>query len=381
MKNPYVPFILPNNDLVDLNRLINKVVKANRDIAVYNEKLKSSKVRPELLLGLLSLREAIESTKIEGTQVTMDEMLEYRAEEKKSTNDIIEVMNYYKALDTGEELLKTLPISTRLIKKIHHILMSGNVRGKGQIIPGEFRTSQNFIGPKGATIENASYIPPEPQLVDKYISNLEKFINEETETDDLIKIAIIHAQFETIHPFSDGNGRTGRILVPLYLYEKGLISKANFFVSESLEKDKFKYYLLLNNTRVVVSDKEYDKERYAKDMQKARDSFTEWIEFFLAACINQAEKNIDKIDKINKLYEDVMEKSKTLVRSSSILDVINVIFEYPIFTSKILKQNILIAPATLNGYLKKLVDARIIYTDGRSRNRKYFFYDLMNIIR
>lgn len=381
MKNPYVPFILPNNDLVDLNRLINKVVKANRDIAVYNEKLKSSKVRPELLLGLLSLREAIESTKIEGTQVTMDEMLEYRAEEKKSTNDIIEVMNYYKALDTGEELLKTLPISTRLIKKIHHILMSGNVRGKGQIIPGEFRTSQNFIGPKGATIENASYIPPEPQLVDKYISNLEKFINEETETDDLIKIAIIHAQFETIHPFSDGNGRTGRILVPLYLYEKGLISKANFFVSESLEKDKFKYYLLLNNTRVVVSDKEYDKERYAKDMQKARDSFTEWIEFFLAACINQAEKNIDKIDKINKLYEDVMEKSKTLVRSSSILDVINVMFEYPIFTSKILKQNILIAPATLNGYLKKLVDARIIYTDGRSRNRKYFFYDLMNIIR
>ena len=381
MKKPYVPFILPNYDLIDLNRLINKVVKANRDIAVYNEKLKGSKIRPELLLNILSLREAIESTKIEGTQVTMDEMLEYRAEEKKSTSDIIEVMNYYKALEIGEDLLKTLPISTRLIKKIHDILMSGNVRGKGQIIPGEFRTSQNFIGPKGATIEDASYIPPEHQLVDEYISNLEKFINEETETDNLIKIAIIHAQFETIHPFSDGNGRTGRILIPLYLYEKGLISKANFFVSESLEKDKFKYYQLLNNTRVVISDKEDSEEEYNKDIKKAREIFTEWIEFFLMACIDQAEKNIDKIDKINSLYEKVIERSKTIVRSSSMQDVINVIFEYPIFTSNLIKENLSIAPATLNGYLKKLVDARIIYTDGKSRNRKYFFYDLINIIR
>jgi Fic family protein len=381
MKKPYVPFQLPNNELLDINKLINKVIKANTDIAIYNEKLKSSRIRPELLLSLLCLREAIESTKIEGTQVTMDEMLEYRAEKKGSNSDITEVLNYYEALEIGEELLKTLPISTRLIKKVHEILMRGEVRGKGKIIPGEFRTSQNFIGPKGATIENASYIPPEPQLVNEYISNLEKFINEETETDNLIKIAMIHAQFETIHPFSDGNGRTGRILVPLYLFEKGLISKANFFVSESLEKDKFKYYQLLNNTRVFVSDKEDNEVQHTKDMQRAKENFTEWIEFFLMACIDQAAKNIDKIDRINILYEETIAKSRTLVRSSGIQDVIDIIFEYPIFTSNTIKERLEIAPATLNGYFKLLVDAKIIYSDGKLRNRKYFFYDLMNIIR
>ncbi|MFA9397388.1 MAG: Fic family protein [Clostridiaceae bacterium] len=381
MKKPYTPFELPNNDLIDLNKLFNKVVEASKDIAIYNEKLKNSKVRPELLLDLLSLKEAVESTKIEGTQVTMDEMLEHRAEEKKPTQDINEVLNYYKALEKGEKLLRDLPISTRLIKEIHGILMSGNVRGKGRIIPGEFRTSQNFIGPVGVTMENASYIPPEPQSVNGYISNLEKFIYEDNETNDLIKIAIIHAQFETIHPFSDGNGRTGRILIPLYLFEKGLISKANFFVSESLEKDKFKYYQVLNNTRVTIADKEYDEEQYNKDMEIAKERYTEWIEFFLMACIDQADKNIDKINKINNLYEDVMGKSKSLTRSSSIQDVIDIMFQYPIFTSNKIRENLSIAPATLNGYLKKLVDARIIYSDEKPRNRKYFFYDLISIIR
>lgn len=381
MKKPYTPFELPNNDLIDLNKLFNKVVEASKDIAIYNEKLKNSKVRPELLLDLLFLKEAVQSTKIEGTQVTMDEMLEHRAEEKKPTQDINEVLNYYKALEEGEKLLRDLPISTRLIKEIHRILMSGNVRGKGKIIPGEFRTSQNFIGPLGVTMENASYIPPEPQLVNGCISNLEKFINEDNETNDLIKIAIIHAQFETIHPFSDGNGRTGRILIPLYLFEKGLISKANFFVSESLEKDKFKYYQVLNNTRVTIADKEYDEEQYKKDMVIAKERYTEWIEFFLMACIDQAEKNIDKINKINNLYENVMEKSKLLTRSSSIHGVIDIMFQFPIFTSNKIRENLSIAPATLNDYLKKLVDARIIYSDEKPRNRKYFFYDLINIIR
>lgn len=381
MKKPYTPFDLPNNYLIDLNKLFNKVVEASKDIAIYNEKLKNSKVRPELLLDLLSLREAVESTKIEGTQVTMDEMLVHRAQEKKPTHDVSEVLNYYKALEKGEKLLKDLPISTRLIKQIHGILMSGNVPDKEQIIPGEFRTSQNFLGPSGVTIENATYIPPEPQMVNYHISNLEKFINEDNETNDLIKIAIIHAQFESIHPFTDGNGRTGRILIPLYLYEKGLISKANFFVSESLEKDKFKYYQLLNNTRVTVADKEYNEDKYNKDMIKARDSFTEWIEFFLLACINQADKNIDKINKMNNLYEDVIEKSKSLTRSSSIQEIINIIFQFPIFTSNKIRENMSIPPATLNGYLKRLVDARIIYSDEKRRNRKYFFYDLINIIR
>lgn len=381
MPKPYIPFKLPNNDLIDINRIINKLINANTRIAVYNEKLKNSKIKPELLMDLFALKEAMESTKIEGTQVTMDEMFEYRVDEKKSNSyDINEVLNYYEALGIGTNLLNTLPISSRFMKRLHSILMSGNVRG-GNKNPGEFRSTQNFIGTKGCSIDTASFVPPEPQLVDEYISNLEDYINGDGETNDLIKIALIHSQFETIHPFLDGNGRIGRILIPLYLFEKKVLSNASFFVSESLEKDKFKYYQLLNNTRVVITDKEDDEVQHLKDMNKAKENFTDWVEFFIDACIKQSNKVIDKIDEIDSLYEDVISKSKQLVRSPGILNVIDLIFEYPIFTTNKIRGEIEIAPATLNGYLNKLVEAKIIYSDGRSRNRKYFFYDLLDIIR
>ncbi|WP_294155415.1 Fic family protein [uncultured Clostridium sp.] len=380
MPNPYIPFILPNNDLIDINKIINKLINANTKIAVYNEKLKNSKIRSELLMDLLSLKEAMESTKIEGTQVTMDEMFEYKADEKHPTNDITEVNNYYNALKIGEDLLRTLPISGRFIKKLHETLMSGNVRG-GNKSPGNFRTTQNYIGPKGCTIETASFVPPEPQLVDEYMSNLEKYINEYDDINDLIKLAIIHSQFETIHPFLDGNGRIGRILIPLYLFDKKILRNANFFVSESLEKDKFKYYQLLNNTRVVITDEEDNKEQYLKDMQTAKNNFTEWVEFFLESCIKQCDKDLEKIDAIDSLYENISDKAKELIRTPGILQVIDLIFEYPIFTTKLIRDKIKIAPATLNGYLAKLVEAKVIYSDGKNRNRKYFFYDLLNIIR
>ena len=380
MPNPYIPFILPNDDLIDINKIINKLINANTKIAVYNEKLKNSKIRSELLMDLLSLKEAMESTKIEGTQVTMDEMFEYKADEKHPTNDITEVNNYYTALKIGEDLLRTLPISSRFIKKLHEILMSGNVRG-GNKSPGNFRTTQNYIGPKGCTIETASFVPPEPQLVDEYMSNLEKYINEYDDINDLIKLAIIHSQFETIHPFLDGNGRIGRILIPLYLFDKKILRNANFFVSESLEKDKFKYYQLLNNTRVVITDEEDNKEQYLKDMQTAKNNFTEWVEFFLESCIKQCDKDLEKIDAIDSLYEKISDKAKELIRTPGILQVIDLIFEYPIFTTKLIRDKIKIAPATLNGYLAKLVEAKVIYSDGKNRNRKYFFYDLLNIIR
>lgn len=380
MPNPYIPFILPNDDLIDINKIINKLINANTKIAVYNEKLKNSKIRSELLMDLLSLKEAMESTKIEGTRVTMDEMFEYKADEKHPTNDITEVINYYTALKIGEDLLRTLPISSRFIKKLHEILMSGNVRG-GNKSPGNFRTTQNYIGHKGCTIETASFVPPEPQLVDEYMSNLEKYINEYDDINDLIKLAIIHSQFETINPFLDGNGRIGRILIPLYLFDKKILRNANFFVSESLEKDKFKYYQLLNNTRVVITDEEDNKEQYLKDMQTAKNNFTEWVEFFLESCIKQCDKDLEKIDAIDSLYEKISDKAKELIRTPGILQVIDLIFEYPIFTTKLIRDKIKIAPATLNGYLAKLVEAKVIYSDGKNRNRKYFFYDLLNIIR
>lgn len=380
MRNPYIPFLLPNDDLVGKEKLFDKAIKASTEIAIYNETLKNSKIKPEILIDLLSLKEALESSKIEGIQTTMDEILEYRTDSQNPSVALREVMRYHFALHESVYKLDRLPLSSRLIKELHRTLMTGGVR-RGTKNPSNFRTIQNFIGPEGCTLETASYVPPEPHLVAKYISNLEKFINEDPSTNDLIKIAIIHAQFETIHPFLDGNGRIGRILIPLYLYDKKVINTANLFVSESLERDKHKYYSLLNGTRVVVADEDYDEEQYLKDMNLVKNNYTEWIAFFLSACIKEAQKVKIKILKINELFEDTLKKSKLLVNSSRMVDVINLIFEYPIFNTKRIRDRLNIAPATLNGYLNKLVDARIVYSDEKAINRKYYFYDLIDILR
>ncbi len=283
-------------------------------------------------------------------------------------------MNYSDALRAGEYLLSRLSISTRLIKELHKILLQGDVRGKSRT-PGEFRKIQNFIGPSGCTIETASYVPPEPQKVNEYMSNLENYINDpRDDLNDIIRVAIIHAQFETIHPFLDGNGRIGRILIPLYLYDKKIIQKPVFFLSESLEKDKFKYYRLLNDIRVINTDSE-------AGLNLARDRWSEWIKFFINAVIMQSKKNIDLIEDIDNLYDITINESKNLISSNKIIDIIRFMFERPIFTKKMLMNSLDIPSSTLSNYLNKLEEARIIYSDDRKRNKKYYFYSLLELLR
>lgn len=372
MKRAYEPFKLPIENLININEFINELLEANKLLGIYQVLLEKSKINPKLLLAPITLQEAIQSTRIEGTQVTLDDMLEYGADENKKNLDIEEVLNYSTALIKGERLLKSIPISTRLIKEMHKILLSGEVRGNSRD-PGEFRSIQNFIGPQGCTIQTASYIPPEPQLVPEYMSNLEKYINEPTDNiNDLIRIAIIHAQFETIHPFLDGNGRIGRILIPLYLYDKNLISSPNFFISESLEKDKFKYYKLLNDTRVDANEE--NKEIASK-------RWTEWIKFFINAIIIQGNKNINLIDSIDKLYNSTIDRSRKLINNNKLIDIINIMFEKPIFTKKTILERVDIPSSTLGVYLNKLEEEKLIYSDGKVRNKKYYFYDLINILR
>jgi len=378
MIRPYEPFKLPIEDMINIHVFLNELVEANKLIGIYETLLSKSKINPEILLMPLTLQEAIQSTRIEGTQVTLDDMLEYGVDESKKNNDIQEVLNYSSSLRTGERLLKTLPLSTRLIKEMHRILLSGDVRGNSRN-PGEYRSTQNFIGPEGCTIQTASYIPPEPQLVNDYMSNLEKYMNEPTDKlNDLIRIAIIHSQFETIHPFLDGNGRIGRILIPLYLYEKRLISSPNFFISESLEKDKYKYYKLLNDTRVVISD---DDEKAKKDKVIASEKWNNWIKFFIEAVINQANKNIKLIDDIDNLYDKTINNSRQLINSLKVIDIVNIIFQKPIFTKKTILERVDIPGSTLNNYLNILEEHQIIYSDGKVRNKKYYFYDLISLLR
>ncbi|WWU65257.1 Fic family protein [Clostridium baratii] len=385
---PYIPFKLPlDNYFIDTAELLNPVVNATKQMAVYVEKIKSSKVNPDLLINFLSLKEALESSRIEGTQATMDDMLESNINNINMTSDVQEVFNYLEALYTGEGLLNRRPISSRFIKELHRCLMSNGVRGSIKA-PGEFRTIQNFVGKPGCTVENASYVPPEPQLLDDYLTNLENYINSDDNLNELIKIAIIHAQFETIHPFLDGNGRIGRILIPLYLYSKNVLDSPTFFVSGSLERDKFKYYQLLNNIRVTVDGlnslkdiSDIDKEEQERQLNIARKNYTEWIKFFLNACETECNKSIDKIRAIDTLYEVTLNTSKELIKNTKVIDIINCIFENPIFTANTIKSKINIAPSTLNNYLNKLVEANIIFTNTKKRNKAYYFYDLINILR
>lgn len=359
---PYLPESLPLGEKIDLLYFNNQLIEANANIAKYQIMLRYAKVNADLLLNPLMLHEAVQSTKIEGTQATLDEVLESEVDEKEDNDDVQEVMNYFRALKYAENALTKLPISTRLFKELHKVLLQGGVRG-GNRAPGEYRTIQNFLGPEGCTMETATFVPPAPQMVNEYISNLEKYINESLDDlHPLTKIAIIHAQFETIHPFLDGNGRIGRILIPLYLYEQKILDVPNFFISETLERDKHKYYRLLNDTRF-------------------KGNWNEWIKFFLD-CVNvQAKKSLKLIEDINILYEKDLNVAMNIVSNSNIKKVIDVMYKYPIFNVKRMTEFTGISDATCRRYLIQLEEANLIYSDEKIRGKKYYYYNLLDLLR
>ena len=273
-------------------------------------------------------------------------------------NDIVEVLNYAEALTEAQDLLKRIPISTRMFFKLHETILKDS-RGENRG-PGSYRKIQNYIGPT-SRIEDATYIPPEPNLVEGYMSNLEKYINDEYEDDFgfISRTAIIHGQFETIHPFLDGNGRLGRILIIIYLLDKGIISFPSFFVSEELKKNKYKYYILLNGLRL-------EKPRWK-----------EWIVFFLNSSIKQADKHIEKLLTIESLYDELL----LIAKQKAISDAaISFIFNKPIFTIKKMQEEIGVSYNTASRYVAELTDSGKIYGDDKKRNRVYSFYDLINVL-
>ena len=224
---PFCPKMLPINlSDKDLLSLYKKALEANKKLTEFSVLLERNYISDKLMF-LFALNESVQSTRIEGTQATFNSVVEAQASEKYD-KDTKEVLNYLEALNLGAELLRSLPISTRLILKLHEIILKDG-RGKDRN-PGAYRKTQNWIGPT-SRIEDATYIPPSADKLEEYISNLEKYINDEIadDIDPIIKIAVIHAQFETIHPFLDGNGRVGRVLIMLYLLDKKVISKPTIF--------------------------------------------------------------------------------------------------------------------------------------------------------
>lgn len=222
----FVPVDLPPNpDIAVDSELVSLLSEAHRVIGVL-EGVSSQIPDVNLFMAMYVRKEALMSSQIEGTQATLEDVL---TPDANANRDVKEVVNYVSATETAIELLKTLPLCCRLMRRVHKVLMEGT-RGEEKY-PEEFRHTQNWIGGTGSTLKTARYIPPNPDDMKESMSSLEKYINEDTGTDELIKIALIHYQFETIHPFLDGNGRVGRLMIILYLMENGILTLPALYIS------------------------------------------------------------------------------------------------------------------------------------------------------
>ncbi|MHB1296720.1 MAG: Fic family protein [Anaerolineae bacterium] len=314
---PYIPQKLPITD-VDWEQLIPLIGQANRALAKYDGVLYGVP-NPAVLLSPLTTQEAVLSSRIEGTRATLGEVLRFEAgedagEESKRL-DIQEIFTYRRALRLAEEELETRPFSLNLLRHLHFVLLD-NVRGrdKGR---GQFRTTQNWIGAPQSLIEQAYFVPPEPMVLAVYLDNWEKYYHSER-PDALVQLAILHAQFEIIHPFLDGNGRLGRMLVPLFLYEKKVLSRPVFYISAYLDSHRDEYVHLLR----ALSLPGY---------------WNQWIAFFLRALIDQAVENADKAQRIMALYDRLKARVLDLTHSQYAVPLLDLLFEMPILKSSFLE--------------------------------------------
>lgn len=305
--------------------------------------------------------EANKSSRIEGTRTTVEEdLLDVTDINPEKRDDWEEVQNYVKATNYGIERIRDgFPVCTRLIREIHEILMQG-VRGEYKT-PGKFRVSQNWIG--GSMPSTAVYVPPPHTEVTECLSDFEKFINnEEIDTPDLIKIAILHYQFESIHPFLDGNGRIGRLLIPLYIQSKGMLEKSCLYISDYIERNKDTYYDMLTRVRT-------------------NNDMIGWIKFFLEAVI---ETSKTAKEKFRNVVELTMEMDKLImelpVKPENAKKVIDLLYDEPVLTRNKMSEITGIKLTTINGIVNALLDKGIITeTTGYSRNQIFAFEKYINL--
>lgn len=350
---------------LDLNALFPLVGPANAAVARY-EGVLAGIPNPNILLSPLTSREAVLSSKIEGTQVTLGEVLEFEAqghlfdESTPKKADAREVLNYRAALHEATKLMGEVPLSQRLVKATHRVLMDG-VRGRNKS-PGEYRRIPNWIGPEGCTIEQARFVPPGADRLEAAMADWEAYIHAEA-PDRLVQLAIVHAEFEAIHPFLDGNGRIGRLIIPLFLYAHGLLSLPNFYLSEYLEANREEYY-----DRMLAVSRD--------------DDWSGWVAFFLRGITAQADANTRKAQAILALHQEKRDWVVEITHSQYAVRALDWIFQRPLFkTPDFIESAQIPAPTarTLirafrdHGMLRELVPAA-----GRAP-ATYVFSELLNI--
>lgn len=350
---------------IDWLSLIPLIGPANAGLARYDGTL-SAIPNANVLLSPLSTQEAVLSSRIEGTQATMGEVLEFEAEGDSDTlslerkEDINEVLNYRRAMWRGIDLLKDIPLCQRLIKEAHRVLLDG-VRGSARS-PGEYRRIPNWIGKPGCPIEDAKFVPISADGLPEALGMWERFIHEGS-LDPLVQLAIVHAEFEALHPFLDGNGRLGRMSIPLFMFQKGLIQSPMFYISAFFEKNRDEYY-----ERLLAISRD--------------DDWTGWCKFFLKAVTEQASENQHKAIEILNLYENKKGEVVGLLHSQYAIHALDYIFEHPIFKSSDFTNSGGIPSPSAKRILGLLRENGIIRTIKESSGRRpavYSFPALLNV--
>ena len=356
------PAPLPPNPPIALSgELVAKLVDANKKLAALDG-LSARIPNMDLFVSMYVRKEALLSSQIEGTQCTLDDILNPLMEENTNRN-VSDVVNYIKATEFALNRLRSLPLCNRLIKETHAVLMEG-VRGQEKS-PGEFRYSQNWIGGQGSTIRNARYIPPTPEDMQTAMSDLEKYMNGDDSLDPLIQAALIHYQFETTHPFLDGNGRVGRLLITLFLMEKGILSHPALYISYFLKMNRIEYYDRMTQVR------------------KTGD-YEQWVMFFLQALSDSAGDAIQTIDALTALHNQSVAKLGAFSKrqQTNLLKLFAYIETNPIIDIQKTAAALGLSYNTVSKMVTILVDEGILrQTDKAGKARIYAYADYLDILR
>ena len=356
------PAPLPPNPPIEVSgELLTKLIDANKKIATL-EGLSSRIPNMGLFVSMYVRKEALLSSQIEGTQCTLEDILNPLID-NNTNRDVSDVVNYIRATEFALERLKTLPLCNRLIKETHAVLLE-SVRGQEKN-PGEFRYSQNWIGGQGSTLRNARYIPPNPDDMLTAMSDLEKYINSDDTLDPLIQAALIHYQFETTHPFLDGNGRVGRLLITLFLMEKGILSTPALYISYYLKMNRIEYYDRMTQVRRTGD-------------------YEQWISFFLQAFADSAEDAIHTIDRLTALHDKNTKLFDALTKRqrTSVLKVFSYLESNPIIDIQKTATALEMSYNTVSKVVSILIgDGILEQTDKSGKTKIYSYIEYLDILR
>lgn len=350
----FIPVPLPpdNPPIQYDDEMIYLISEANRYIGRLDE-VTDNLISPNYFVYMYARKEATLSSQIEGTQATFSDLIKAEAGMADEVpNDVKEIENYIRAISYGFERLETLPLSLRLIREIHAILMEG-VRGEHKT-PGEFRRSQNWIG--GYSIHTASYVPPSIEYLDSCLDQFERFLHKNDKMSLLVKAALIHSQFEMIHPFLDGNGRVGRLLIAFYLAANNVLHKPTLYLSKFIKRNQKAYYECLYNIH-------------------AKGDYETWIKFFLAGVIDNAGEAVDIARDIAALREEDLRKISSLGRTSeNAMTIYEGLFDKPTISIEETTSKLDISIATSARLLDRLCEEGILSSLDNRKRKKIFVY-------